>query len=162
MDSIIIHKKDVGHLAILAVIAILPSSIFLWPLFMGGVTSRSLEISAYMLPVSAFFMYLMYGLYRSSKNKIELSRDGLLIEDLSSQAIPWADIKSVKVVKQPMYRGATAQWLVINTKYDSKFSSKAIRKMNQYMLGGVPSCNLTTYIDPPEIVQSNIRSRIMP
>ena len=163
MDSIIVHQKDTGHLAILAVIAVLPSSIFLWPLFMGGITYRSLEVSAYILPISAFFMYLMYGLYRSSKNKIVLSGDGLLIEDLSSKIIPWADLNSVKVVDQPVLRGPAAQWLVIKTKYDSKFSSKATRKVNQYMVGGgVPSCNLTTYIDSPEAVLSNIRTRIIP
>jgi len=163
MDSIIVHKKDIGHLAILAVLAALPASIFLWPFFMGGITFRSLVVAAYILPISALFMYLMYGLYRTSKNKIVISGEGLLIEDLTSQSIPWGDIHSVKVVKQPMLRGPTAQWLVLKTKYDDKFSSKFARKMNQYMVGGgVPSCNLTTYIDSVGLIKSNIQARLRP
>ena len=163
MESNIIHKKNIGHLLVLSLVMALPASIFLWPLFMAGVTSRAMEVAVYIFPVSAFFMFVIYRLYKTSKNRIVISDKGLLIEDLTSEYIPWSDIFSVNVVKQPVYRGPTAHWLVLKTKFDSKFSSKFVRKMNDYLVsGGVPSCNLTAYKDPVDLVQSNIQERLKP
>jgi hypothetical protein len=163
MESDIIHKKDSGHLIVLSVVMALPASIFLWPLFMVGVTTRAMEVAVYIFPVSAFFIFVIYRLYKTSKNRIVLSNKGLLIEDLTSEYIPWSDIFSVNVVEQPVYRGPTAHWLVLKTKYDGKFSSKFVLKMNDYLVGGgVPSCNLTTYKDPVDLVQSNIQGRLKP
>ncbi len=163
MESDIIHKKDSGHLIVLSVVMALPASIFLWPLFIAGVTTRAMEVAVYIFPVSAFFMFVIYRLYKTSKNRIFLSHKGLLIEDLTSEFIPWSDILSVDVVEQPVYRGATAHWLVLKTKYDGKFSSKFVRRMNDHLVGGgVPSCNLTAYKDPVDLVWSNIQGRLKP
>lgn len=163
MESEIIHKKDSSHLIVLSVVMTLPASIFLWPLFMAGVTTRAIEVAVYISPVSAFFMFVIYRLYKASKNRIVLSNKGLLIEDLTSEYIPWSDIFSVNAVEQPIYRDPTAHWLVLKTKYDGKFSSKLVRKMNNYLVGGgVPLCNLTTYKDPVDLVQSNIQERLKP
>ena len=163
MESDIIHKKDIGHLVVLSVILAIPASIFLWPLFIAGVTTRAMEVGVYTFPVSAFFMFGIYRLYKISKNRIVLSDKGLLIEDLTSEYIPWSDIFSIAVVEQPVYHGPTANWLVLKTKYDGKFSSKFVRRMNDYLVGGgVPSCNLTTYRDPVDLVKSNIQGRLKP
>lgn len=163
MESNITHLKDKGHLLVLASILGLPSSMFLWPLLMAGVTSRSLEVSAYILPISVVFIYFIYRVYASSKKKILISDAGLLVEELSPHSIPWNDILSVKIVEQPILRGPTAQWLMLKTKYDDKFSSKLTKNINNVVLGnGVVACNLTTYIDNAEIVKSNINERIRP
>lgn len=163
MESNIIYKKDIGHLVVLSVVMALPVSIFLWPLFMAGFTIKAMEVAVYIFPLSAFFIFVIYRLYKTSKNRIVLSDKGLLIEDLTSEYIPWSDIVSVNVVEQPVYRGPTAHWLVLKTKYDSKFSSKFVRKMNDYLVGGgVPSCNLTTYKAPVDLIKSNIQERLKP
>lgn len=162
MESDIIHKKDIAHLAFLSVVMAIPASIFLWPIFIAGVTTRAMEVAVYIFPVSAFFMFVIYRLYKTSKNRIVLSDKGLLIEDLTSEYIPWSDIFSVSVVEQPVFRGPTAHWLVLKTKYDGKFSGKFVRKKNGYLVGGVPSCNLTSYKDPVGLVQSNIQRRLDP
>lgn len=161
MEESIVYEKDVGHLGMLAVLLCLPASIFLWPLFMGGLTARALEVSVYAFPVSAFFVYSLYGLHVYSRRKIVLDNAGLLVEDLSVHSIPWPDILDVRIVQQPVPQGPTASWLVLHVKDPRRYSSKFIQKANRLLVGGgVPACNLATYNERPEVIRTAILARL--
>lgn len=160
MTSSTIYRKDGGHLLVVASILLLPASIFIWPIVMGGFTERAITVSIYISPISLFFIYAIFRIHSSSKKKIIVSERGLTVEELSPTPIPWDHIYGVQVVNQPVYRGPTARWLVLNTKYDEKYSNKALRKLNKLMVDGVPSCNLTTYREEPEAIEACIRSNL--
>lgn len=148
-------------MAAIAVLVCLPASIFLWPLFMRGFDPTALEISAYTFPVSALFLYFLYGLWSSCRRKIVLDSYGLLVEDLSIHRIPWAEIRDVRVVQQPHLRGPTANWLVLHLKDQRRFSSKLVQKANNLLLGGgLPACNLTVYKGQPAEIQAAILARM--
>lgn len=144
-------------MAVLAVLICLPASIFLWPLFMRGLDPRALEISAYTFPMSALFLYFLYRLWSSCRRKIVLANQGLLVEDLSIHPVPWAEILDVRVVRQPLFRGPTAYWLVLHLKDQSRFCSKGVLKANNLLVGGgLPACDLTTYKGRPAEIRAAI------
>lgn len=161
MDEKVTFEKDGGHMAVVAVLVCLPASIFLWPIFMRGFDPRALEISAYAFPVSALFLYFLYGLWSSCRRKIVLDNHGLLVEDLSIHRIPWAEIRDVRVVQQPHLRGPTANWLVLHLKDQRRFSSKLVQKANNLLLGGgLPACNLTVYKGEPAEIRAAILAKM--
>lgn len=161
MDEKVIFEKDGGHIGVLAALIGLPASMFLWPLFMRGFAPRALEISAYIFPVSALFLFLLYRLRTSFRRKIVLDNHGLLVEDLSDCPISWSDIRDIRVVQQPMLRGPTANWLVLHLKDQRRFSSRFVQKANNLLLGGgAPVCNLTTYKGQPAAIRTAMLAKM--
>lgn len=132
-----------------------PATMFFLPFFMGGLTERAFEISAYILPVSSFFIWAIYKTWKSARLKIIVNDIGILVEDFKDEPISWNTLVCSKVVSQRVRNGPTAHWLVISTKNDSLLASKSLNQINKYLLGGgVPICNLTTYkVEPLELVE---------
>ncbi len=144
------HRRNMIILAILSVICLFA------PLYFLGESKEKLVVySLIFLPFSLLFAFISLLMRLSLNNRIEISRDGLLLNARLKQPVPWSKLQSARIHYLHMPRSRTIPFLTIVFRYahtDKKpngLDRKTFKAGEELSMSGI---DMMTY-QPEEIAE---------